>query len=371
MRILQIAPLWETVPPPAYGGTEAVVHVLVEELVRRGHDVTLWASGDSRTTARLQSCYPRSLRTAHDLEAKSVYSWQHAALALRDACDYDIVHNHGGEEVMSLHHLVPDARMLTTMHCLITPDTRFVWDRYAGYYNAISWSQRRTMPEVQGGTFAGVVHNAIDVASFPFDDEKDDYLLYLARISPEKGPHLAAEVARRTGRRLIMAGKVDHADYNFFVTTVAPLIDGEQIVFVGEANAALKRSLYRKAYCVLAPIVWEEPFGLVMAEAQACGTPVIAFGRGAAPEIIRHGVSGFVVDDLDQMAHAVQDVHEINPSACRRHVEQHFDAPVMANNYLKMYDSILSAAPAALRRPLPATVKGEHVEQQARPAQVA
>src|SRR3990172_12310122 len=168
LKILQIAPLWETVPPPAYGGTEAVVHVLVEELVRQGHDVTLFASGDSRTTARLESCYPVSLRTAVGIESKSVYSWQHAALALKDADDYDIVHNHGGEEVMALSHLVPDVPMLTTMHCLITPDTKFIWDRYQGYYNTISWSQRRTMPEVSGGTFAGVVYNAIDVASFPF-----------------------------------------------------------------------------------------------------------------------------------------------------------------------------------------------------------
>src|SRR3990170_5226046 len=143
MKILQIAPLGETVPPPAYGGTEAVVYTLVEELVRRGHEVTLCASGDSQTSAQLQAIYPRSLRTATDLESKTPYSWQHAALSLRDAREYDIVHNHGGEEVMALSHLIPDVPMLSTMHCLITPDTKIVWDHYPGYYNTISWSQRR------------------------------------------------------------------------------------------------------------------------------------------------------------------------------------------------------------------------------------
>lgn len=344
MKILQIAPLWETVPPPAYGGTEAVVHILVEELVRRGHDVTLCASGDSITSARLQACYPRSLRSATDLECKTVYSWMHSALAVRDAGKYDIVHNHGGEEVMALSHLAEDVPMLTTMHCLITPDTRFVWDRYRGHYNTISWAQRRIMPEVRSGKFAGVVHNAIDVTSFPFDPEKEDYLLFLSRISLEKGPHLAVEVARRTGRRLIIAGKVDPMDIHFFANTMAPLIDGDQVVFVGEADAAMKRRLYRRAHCLLMPIMWEEPFGLVMAEAQACGTPVLTFKRGAAPEIVRDGETGFVVRDVDQMIEAVKRVPEIDPLACRRHVEERFDVPAMADRYLRIYESMIDGS---------------------------
>ncbi|MBI2913253.1 MAG: glycosyltransferase family 4 protein [Chloroflexi bacterium] len=347
MRILQIAPLWETVPPPAYGGTEAVVHTLVEELVRRGHDVTLCASGDSQTSARLQAIYPHSLRAATDLEDKTPYSWQHAALSLCDAREYDIVHNHGGEEVMALSHLVPDVPMLSTMHCLITPDTKFIWDRYQGYYNTISWSQRRGMPEVCGGTFAGVVYNAIDVASFPFQEAKEDHLLFLARISPDKGPHLAVEVARRTGRKLVMAGKVDPADLNFFLTVVAPLIDGEQVVFVGEANSRQKRELYRDASCVLAPITWDEPFGLVPVEAMACGTPVIAFGRGAVPELMRDGETGFIVDTLDEMVEAVDQLSWIDPQACRRHVARKFDAPVMADSYLRVYEAMLEGRLAA------------------------
>ncbi len=347
MRILQIAPLWETVPPPAYGGTEAVVHLLVEELVRQGHDVTLCASGDSRTSAHLQSCYPVSLRTADGIECRTVYAWQHAALSLEDAERYDIIHNHAGEDVMALSHLVRGVPMLTTMHCLITPDTKIVWDNYKGYYSTISWSQRNGMPLVRGGAFAGVAYNGIDVDSFPFQAEKGGYLLFLSRMSEEKGPQLAIEVARRTGRRLVMAGKVDDKDRDFFASVVEPLIDGEQIVFLGEADGAFKRELYRSAFCVLMPIMWDEPFGLVLTEAMACGTPVIVFNRGAAAEIVEHGETGFLVDNVDEMARAVDRVSTIDPAYCRAHVKRRFDAPVMARRYVDIYQSILETGSVA------------------------
>ena len=374
MRILQVAPLWEPVPPPAYGGTEAVVHVLVEELVHRGHQVTLCASGDSCTSARLQAVYPRSLRTADDLAAKQPYAWHHAVSSLRDAREYDIIHNHAGEEVMALAHLVPDVPMLSTMHCLITPDTKIVWDHYPGYYNTISWSQRRLMPEINGGTFAGAVYNGIDVRSFPFQAKKDDHLLFLGRISLDKGPHLAVEVARRAGRRLVMAGKVDPnpIDRDFFATVVAPLIDGEQVVFLGEADARLKRELYRNAYCLLAPLTWDEPFGLVLAEALACGTPVIVFRRGAAPEIVRDGETGFVVDTLDQMVEAVDLVRHIDPWACREQVALKFDAPVMAEHYIHMYEAIVKGLMAPPLTEAVRPLRGKGTEQDEAPsAQVA
>jgi len=356
MKILQIAPLWETVPPPAYGGTEAVVHLLVEELVRQGHDVTLWASGDSRTSARLKSCCPRSLRTAEDIYSKSIYSCLHASLALKDAGEFDIVHNHAGEEVMAVSNLLPDIRMLTTMHCVITKETQPIWDNYRGYFNSISWSQRRLMSEILGSYFAGVAYNAIDVGSFPFQREKGDHLLFLSRISPEKGPTLAIEVARRTGRRLILAGKIDPKDRQYFRREIAHLIDGDQIVYSGEADAAAKRRLYRDAACVIMPLQWDEPFGLVMAEAMACGTPTIVFNRGAAPEIVDHGETGFVVDSLDEMVDAVQRVHTIDPAFCRTRAEQRFDAPIMARRYLEIYESIVGAPGLASLAPAGAYV---------------
>jgi glycosyltransferase involved in cell wall biosynthesis len=345
MRILQLAPLWETVPPPAYGGTEAVVSVLVEELVRRGHEVTLWASGDSKTSAELSSIYHRSLRTATDLQDPSQYALLHAALSLRDAGSYDIVHNHIGETVMAMSHLV-DTPMLTTMHCLITPDTKFIWDHYDGWYNTISHSEKLTMPPVAGGKYSGVVYNGIDVASFPYSERKDDYLLFLSRISPDKAPHLAIEVAKRLGRQMILAGKVDPnpIDEAYFNDVLAPLIDGKQVQYLGEADSRMKRELYEKAHALLLPLRWEEPFGLVIAEAMACGTPVVAFRRGAAPEIIVDGETGFLVDDVDEMVEATKKVGQIDPRRCRRHVEANFSPEHMADGYLRVYQQIMRQA---------------------------
>lgn len=352
MRILQIAPLWESVPPSGYGGTEAVVHLLVEELVRLGHEVTLCASGDSVTSAELRSCYPRSLRTADDLEEKLPYVWRHSAYALAEASYYDIVHNHSGEEVMALADFVSETPMLTTTHCNITPDRAFIWESYAGYYNTLSWAQRRVFPDFPRARFAGVAYNAIDVASFPFEAQKDDHLLFLGRISSDKGVHIAIEVARRAGRRLLIAGKVDDVDHDYFVSEIAPQIDGDRVVFFGEANAEQKRELYGKAYAVLMPIIWDEPFGLVMAEAQACGTPLLTFNRGAAPEIVRHGETGFVVDTVDEMVDSVSHVGEIDQRRCREWVSKAFDAPAMATRYLELYEQILTGHEPVLQ-PLP------------------
>jgi len=345
MRILQLAPLWETVPPPAYGGTEAVVSVLCEELVRRGHDVTLWASGDSRTSAELYSIYHRSLRTASDLGDPSWYALMHAAYSLKDAGAYDIVHNHIGEIVMSMAHLV-DAPMLTTMHCLVTPDTKFIWDHYDGWYNTISHAEKLLMPAVANNRYAGVVHNGIDVESFPYSEKKDDYLLFLSRISTDKAPHEAVEVAKRLGMRLLIAGKVDPnpQDQAYFKDVLEPLVDGKQIQFLGEADQRMKRELYEKAYCMVLPLRWEEPFGLVMVEAMACGTPVVAFQRGAAAEIVVDGETGYLVDELDEMVEAVRQIDRIDPRRCRRHVEANFSPSHMAEGYLRVYQQIIRQA---------------------------
>jgi len=339
LDILQIAPLWERVPPTGYGGTEAVVSVLTDGLVRAGHNVVLRASGDSLTLAELRSVYPRSLRTADGIEDGTPYDWVHATQALADAREFDIVHNHAGEPVMALAALV-DVPMLTTMHCLTTPDTEIVWEHYGGYFNTISHAQLRASPGLEKLKYAGVVYNAIDVASFPFSDQKDDYLLSLNRIAPQKGTHLAIEVARRAGQRLIIAGKVDRVDRDYYETLVEPLVDGHDVVFVGEADARTKRELYAGASCLLNPICWEEPFGLVMVEAMACGTPVIAFARGAAPELIVDGETGFLVDDVDSMVEALQKVESIERVRCRRHVEENFDMTVMVEGYLRLYREI-------------------------------
>ena len=352
MRILQIAPLWERVPPPGYGGTEAVVSALADNLARAGHEVVLHASGDSLTLADLRSVYPRSLRAAAEVKDGAPYEWVHAADAIADAEGLDIIHNHAGESVMALAGLV-DVPMLTTMHCPITPDRKIVWEHYNGYYNTISSAQLQTVPPLERPRHAGVVYNAIDVASFPFSEAKDGYLLYLSRVAPEKGTHLAIEAAHRTGRKLVIAGNVNRGDREYYETMVKPLVDGRHVVFLGEANHRAKKELYARAACMLMPICWEEPFGLVMVEAMACGTPVIAFARGSAPELIVDGETGFLVHDVESMAAAVGQVHRIDPSRCREHVEAHFDVPIMVRQYMDLYNVIL--ADSAGVRPLAAS----------------
>jgi glycosyltransferase involved in cell wall biosynthesis len=277
-----------------------------------------------------------------EIECKQPYSWLHATRSLEEAGRYDVIHNHNGEETMALRHFVSEVPMLTTMHCLITDDTKAIWDRYEGSFNCISWSQRELMPAT-GGIFAGVAYNGIDVPSFPFQTEKGEHLLFLSRICPEKGPELAVEAARRTGRRLVIAGKVDERDRQFFQDVVAPLIDGDQVIFKGEADGRMKRELYRSAACVLMPITWDEPFGLVMVEAMACGTPVIVFNRGAAPEIVENGETGFLVRDVDEMVESLGRLRTIDPAYCRRRMEQRFDGRVMARRYTEIYESLVGA----------------------------
>ena len=345
VRIAQLAPLWERVPPARYGGTEAVVSLLADELVRRGHQVVLYASGDSETLAELRSVYPRSLRMAEVegvFQDPKPYEWVHIASALGDNAQFDIIHNHSGELPMAMSVGI-STPMLSTLHCNITPDMRFVWDHYPWYHNTISFSSKNGAPD---RNYMGVVYNAIDVASFPYDENKEDYLLFLSRISPEKGTVTAIEVARKLGKKLIIAGKVDKADREYFHAVVEPLIDGKLIHFFGEADAAQKRELYRKAMVLLMPLEWEEPFGLVLPEALACGTPVIAFPRGAAPEIMRDGVTGYLVADAQEMARAVYKLDRINPKDCRAHVQEHFDVPIMADGYLAVYQRILELSDA-------------------------
>jgi glycosyltransferase involved in cell wall biosynthesis len=340
MRILQIAPLGERVPPIRYGGTEAVVSLLADGLVRAGHEVVLWASGDSLTLAELRSVYRHGLRLDPAVADQHPYQWVHAVEAIKDAEEFDIIHNHEGEQVMALVGLT-DVPMLTTMHCLIDPDMKFVWEHYRGFFNTVSQAERATIPPLEGPRFAGVVYNAVDVASFPFRADKDDYLLFIGQIASAKGPHLAVEVARRLGTRLIIAGKVDPHNRQYFAETIEPYIDGKQIHFVGEVGHE-KRELYANARCLLVPICWEEPFGLVMAEAMACGTPVIAFNRGAAPELIVDGETGYIVRDVDEMAEAVGRLDRLDPYHCRRHVEENFDAPIMVQRYIEIYQRILA-----------------------------
>lgn len=344
MRILQLAPIWETVPPPAYGGTETVVSALTEELVRRGHQVTLCASGDSQTAAELFAVQPYSLRQAGLTADALQYSLVHVALALKDADQFDIVHNHNGppsELAMAMSHLVRTP-FLTTLHNYPVAQTRFIWEHYTGWYNTISKSMTAAIEPFPRAKFAGHVHNAIDVCSFPFQAEKKDFVLFIGRFTREKAAHLAIEAAKRAGVRIVLAGKISMPDeHEYFETSVRPLLIPGRVEYLGEADALLKRRLFADARTLLMPMLWDEPFGLVITEAMACGTPVIAYDRGAAPELIIPGRTGFLVEDVAEMAAMIERAGEIDPDACRRHVEEHFSPAALADRYLAVYQRIL------------------------------
>jgi glycosyltransferase involved in cell wall biosynthesis len=351
MRIGMIAPLEMRVPPLGYGGTELVVSLLAEELVRRGHEVTLFASGDSETAAELIPGCERFLRgTDRD---KGILTMLNVTACLERAEEFDLIHNHTCFEGLATAGLV-QTPVLTTLHGGLAGDWLVLFERYRGWYNTISHSARLLLPRKK--RFAGVIYNAIDVGSYPFNGRpRDDSLLYLSRISREKGTHLAIEVARRTGRPLVVAGNVDDVDRPYFEQQVRPRIDGRLVTYVGEADAATKRELLASARCLLAPVTWDEPFGLFLVEALACGTPVVALRRGSSPEVIEDGVTGYVVESVDQMGEALDRLDAISPEACRKRAEDHFDVPRMADDYLAAYQRILetpSEPPGPSPRPL-------------------
>ncbi|MGE0057142.1 MAG: glycosyltransferase family 4 protein [Dehalococcoidia bacterium] len=343
MRILQLAPIWETVPPPGYGGTESVISVLTEELVARGHDVVLAASGDSMTSAELLAVQPHSLRPA-GLAAESLqYSLVHVAKALRQAGDFDVIHNHSGppfELGMAMSHLV-DTPFLTTLHNHPSEETRFIWSHYEGWYNTISARQAACIEPLPRARFAGVAHNAIDVESFPFLASKQEFALFLGRFIDYKGPHLAIDAAERAGLPIVLAGKIAlPEEREYFERCIRPRLRPGHVEYVGEAGAIEKRELLGNARVLLMPLLWDEPFGLVMSEAMACGTPVVAYRRGAAPEIIDDGRTGYLVDDIEEMIAAIECLDAIDPLACRAHVEQHFSPRALADRYLDLYARI-------------------------------
>lgn len=353
MRMAMIAPLEMRVPPIAYGGTELVVSLLAEELVRRGHDVTLFASGDSLTGARLRHVCPHHLRGSD--RDKGILTMLNVVSCLEESDRFDIIHNHTQFEGLSLAGLV-NTPMLTTLHGGLHGDWLELFAHYKGWYCTISRSAKALLPDKDG--FAGVVYNAIDVGSYPFrDSPREPFLLFLSRLSREKGPHIAIEVAKRLHRHLVIAGNVDTVDEEYFRSQVLPEIDGNLIQYVGEADYQRKRELLSSAYCLVAPITWNEPFGLFLVESMACGTPVVVFNRGSAPEVVRHGETGFVVDTVSDMAAAVDSVHQISRKRCRDYVEENFDVPRMADDYLRAYEHTLvrSAVLPGVAIPTPTT----------------
>jgi glycosyltransferase involved in cell wall biosynthesis len=341
LRIALVSPLFESVPPRLYGGTERVVSWLTEELVDQGHDVTLFATGDSRTTARLHSVAPHGLRM--DPECRDPAAWHVAMLhdVVERAQQFDLIHFH-------LDHahfpLVRAARLhaLTTLHGrLDLPELQPLFARYADMaLVSISQAQRKPLPRAG---WIGTVHHGLPRDLLAYSPGPGRYLAFLGRISPEKGPDKAIRIARRAGIPLRIAAKVEATDRAYFESEVKPLLDGPGVEFIGEIGEHEKAEFLGNALALLFPIAWPEPFGVVMIEAMACGTPVIAFPSGSVPEIVVDGVNGWMVSDEHAAVAAVGEAANFDRAACRRHFEERFTAERMAREYVSLYHALLSA----------------------------
>jgi len=349
VRIAMVAPLTESVPPERYGGTERVVSVLTEELVRRGHAVTLFASGDSHTRADLVACAPRGLRLDPTVRDTVAYTMIELGQVYALAAEFDLIHNHTDYFAFPFARLSATPTVTTTHGRLDLTEIRRVYQSFPeAPLVAISQSQRAPLPAAK---WLATVPNAIDLRGFHFRPDPGDYLVFLGRISPEKRVDRAIEIARDVGMRLVIAAKVDPADRAYYEHGVVPLIRDRPLVeFIGEVDEREKDALLGGAYAYLFPIDWPEPFGLTMVEAMATGTPVVAYRAGSVPEVVVDGVTGFVCDTVHDMVEAVQRVGTLDRRVCRAHVERHFSARVMAEAYERAYAALLDEGTP--RRPL-------------------
>ena len=339
MRIAQVSPPWVAVPPKGYGGIEWVVSLLADGLVERGHDVTLFATGDSRTKAALEYVFeeapgPEAINSIwHDTVQQM--------LAHRDLGRFDVLHHHTqfSALVAAMCHEVP---VVHTLHGDFTPEFRLLYEQVADRvtFVAISESQRRQMPELRYG---GVVYNGVDLDLYPFRAEKEDLLCFIGRANTDKGAHRAVMAARAAGMPLVMAVKIaDPSEQEYWATEVEPML-GPDVTVLGEITVEEKADLMSRARAVLFPIDWPEPFGLVMTESMATGTPVIATPRGAVPEVVADGETGFIVGVegyAEAAAAAMGRLGDIDPEACRRRVDERFSKDSMVEGYERVFRAV-------------------------------
>jgi glycosyltransferase involved in cell wall biosynthesis len=342
MRIAQIAPVWFPVPPAGYGGIELVVALLADGLVDAGHDVTLFASGGSRTKAALVS--PMAHPPDPSLLGNPWFDAYHALSAYLHADEFDVIHDHAGV-VGPVCGAVLRGRppVVHTLHGPWTEESRLLYSLVARHVHLVSISeaQCRDNPDV---TYRATVHNGIDLAAYPYRAEKDDFLVYIGRANPDKGPAVAINVARRAGKPLKMIVKrSEPPERAYFDDAVVPLL-GDDVEVFENVSHEVKVDLLGRARAMVFPIRWPEPFGLVMVEAMACGTPVVTTNWGAAPEVVVDGVTGFLRDEYTDLAGALLLVDELDPAACRRHVEERFSAPAMVRSYAAVYEQVAATA---------------------------
>lgn len=339
MNIAQVAPLWESVPPKLYGGTERIVSYVTEELVRMGHDVTLFASGDSKTAARLEAVCPQALRLNTGIFNRDAPMIMLQERALGAVGDFDVIHSHLDFLGFPLarRNSVP---IVTTLHGrLDLPELEPVFREYSEMLLvSISHAQRQPL---SWANWQATIHHGLPRDLYTFHQKSQEYLAFLGRISPEKRVDQAIEVAKRTGLPLRIAAKVDPADQQYYRSEIEPLLDHPLVEFIGEISDAEKDDFIGNALALVCPYDWPEPFGLVLIEALACGTPVLAYRRGAIPEIIDDGITGFVCESLTEMAEAVERLPLIDRSRCRSAFEERFTVDRMARDYVALYERII------------------------------
>jgi glycosyltransferase involved in cell wall biosynthesis len=346
LRIAMLAPPWIPVPAPGYGGVETVISTLTEALVRRGHDVTLFCAPGSVSDADVVTLLQKS--HSDEIE-RSLYEVDHVGRAFDriDATNasarFDVIHDHCGFTGLSMANRI-DTPLVHTLHGPFTADTAafYAYHGHKATLVGISQAQLASAPPSLGPITS--IPNPIDLRAWPLEKRKGDYLLWIGRMTPEKGPHRAIAAARAVDVPLVLAGVIQPGQQAFFEREVAPHIDGQKVRFVGEVGGSAKRSLFARARGLLMPIRWDEPFGMVMIEALACGTPVIAFAEGAARELVINGKTGFLVDDERAMIDAISQLHMIDPAECRAWVSQHCDVEVVAAAYERTYRSVALAA---------------------------
>jgi glycosyltransferase involved in cell wall biosynthesis len=352
LRIAMLAPPWIPVPAPGYGGVESVVSSLTESLVERGHDVTLFCAPGSTSRATVVNL----LSEPHPDEIeRSLYEVDHVAQAFdridraADGRRFDVIHDHCGFTGLAMAGRI-DTPFVHTLHGPFTRETAAFYQHHGHKAELVGISRAQLASAPPGLGPLRIIPNPIDLGAWPLHERKGDYLLWVGRVTREKGPHRAIAAARAVDVPLVLAGIIQPGQQAFFDQEIAPHIDGKSVRFAGEVHGSVKRSLFANARGLLMPIRWDEPFGMVMVEALACGTPVIAFPEGAAREVVIDGRTGFLVDDERAMADAIGQLQRIDARDCRDWVRQHCDAHVVAAAYEDAYRSVISPRVAAIAR---------------------
>jgi glycosyltransferase involved in cell wall biosynthesis len=354
MKIAQVAPLWFSLPPKKFGGTELIAYNLSEKLIKRDHQVTVFASGDSNVSGKLISAWPKHL-IKEKINGK-VIPWNNAHFPLLNiyeafsrANEFDIIHIHENDKILSSFFIdLIKTPVVTTLHDPFpnskSKDKLAVYNKFKKH-NYISISNTHRKSARLKLNFVGTVYNGIDLEKYKFQEKiKKDYLVWLGRIYPTKGVAEVIKIAKKANKKLILAGNIaknSPASYNYFEQKIKPQFEKGRVEYVGEVNLSQKNKLLKNAFAFLNPIQWEEPFGLVMIEAMACGTPVIAFNRGAVSEIIKDGKTGFIVKNEKEMVDAIKKIEQIDRKDCRKHIEEKFSTEKMTIEYEKIYEKLI------------------------------